>query len=396
MRILHTADWHLGKYLNQFSLYKVQEEILSQISGILKKEKIDVMILAGDIFQHYNPSDEAIKLFDEFLSKSVLENPQIVFIIISGNHDSSEKLNFGSKLFRENLKIISKLNLDSPIIIPYENQNISIYTLPFIRANEYRILYKNESELIPIQDTQQQYEDYLNRVYKKLNTRNFNIFVSHTSVETRNELRCDSEDDTYGTISTVKSNLFYKFDLVLLGHYHQFQKINKNIFYSGSIYQYSRKEANQKKGVTLFDIDSEHKNFTYEFIPLYASKNIKYIKGKISEIEKLPEDKSNYFYIEILDKHIIPNIKDRLSLLFPYIIEISFPEMDNYSDHSFSLIDVDHITEEDLFLEFLKYLYLENTTENLDEKIKEEFHMNSSEIIQLYKKLKNELLEDSH
>ncbi len=375
MRILHTADWHLGKKLNErMDLKEVHEDLLNQIKDIIKKEKIDVFVLAGDIFQNFNVSDDAIELLNDFLTEMVSNNPDKYFILINGNHDPVERLNFGSDLMLKNLKIISKIkNIHSsilPITIEKENIVYDFYPIPFYRVNEYKSEVLKDLSNEFIQETKDIYKDILKKI--NINKKNKNIFITHTAIDFMNtQYRTDSEDDSYGTVGLVPAEIFNDFDLVLLGHYHKNQKFKNNFFYSGSIYKYSAKEYNHTKGIYIHDLQSQKS----EFISLVPNKNVHYIEGSfldiINRIYKNFEKnqlENDYFYVELHDKNLINNVKSELSKYFTNIVEIWYKDSQVFSSDgkiNITQNDLRELNRVELFEKFLEFVY------SMDDKLQE-------------------------
>ncbi len=375
MRILHTADWHLGKKLNErMDLKEVHEDLLNQIKKIIKEEKIDVFVLAGDIFQNFNVSDDAIELLNDFLTDMVSNNPDKYFILINGNHDPVERLNFGSDLMLKNLKIISKIkNIHSsilPITIEKENVVYDFYPIPFYRVNEYKSEVLKDLSNESIQETKDIYKDILKKI--NMNKKNKNIFITHTAIDFMNtQYRTDSEDDSYGTVGLVPAEIFNDFDLVLLGHYHKNQKFKNHIYYSGSIYKYSAKEYNHTKGIYIHDLQSQKS----EFISLVPDKDVHYIEGSFLDIiNKTSRDfkknqlENDYFYVELHDKNLIHNVKSELSKYFKNIVEIWYKDSQVFSSNSKINItqkDLRELNRVELFEKFLEFVY------SMDDKLQE-------------------------
>lgn len=390
MRILHTADWHLGKKLNEYiDLIEVQEDLLNQIQNILKEEEIDVFVLAGDIYQSIQVSDDAIRLLNEFLKETVRKFPQTLFLILNGNHDPAEKLNFGSELMIENLKIIAKLNEKHfPISISKNGTMYDFYPIPFYRVNEYRYLLSDST----INETKDIYKNILQKI--SINKNHKNILITHTAIDFMSKQeRVDSEEDTYGNVGLVPSEIFFDFDLVLLGHYHKHQKFEKNIYYSGSIYKYSASEHNNKKGVLIHDLKEE----THQFIELSPKKNLHYIVGTFQEIiTKIHKQfnkhqtENDYFYIELDEKNLISYVKDELSRYYKNIVNISYKNEDIFSNTSKINInhkEINQLNEIELFKKFLEYLYSDEEDQNLDDVLYEQTGFKKQELLDTYQEL---------
>lgn len=401
MRILHTADWHLGKKLNEnIELIDVQEHLLQQILDILNEEKLDVFVLAGDIYQTIQVSDEATRLLNEFLREAVLKHRDTYFILINGNHDPAEKLNFGSDLMVENLKIISRLNYNNlPISINKDGIIYDFYPIPFYRVNDYRFQPS-------INDSIRETKDIYQHIFKqlKLNKQHKNILITHTAIDFMNrQERTDSEEDTYGNVGLVPSDLFSDFDLVLLGHYHKYQKLSDNIYYSGSIYKYSEREYNHKKGILIHDLENNKSSF----VPLTPSKDLHYIEGTfmdlINKIYKQYEKnqlENDYFFIQIDENNLIPYVKDELSKYYKNIAGISYKSENNFTSSSKINIthkEINQLDDLELFKKFLEFIFFdeENNTD-LEANIQEYTGFSKEDLVKSFKSLWDEFLNSSN
>ncbi len=396
MKILHTADWHLGKKLNeQINLIDVQKDLLNQILEIIEKEKIDVFVLAGDIFQSVQVPDEALKLLNDFLKESVLNFKNTTFMLVNGNHDPAEKLNFGSDLMVENLKIISKWNKNfKPISIQKNQITYDFYLIPFMRVNEYKFYFSENSH---IKETKDIYKDILQNM--NLNNTNKKILITHTAIDFFGEQkRSDSEEDTYGNVGLVPSDMFRNFDWVLLGHYHKHQIFDDNIFYSGSIYKYSAKEHNESKGVIIYDLEKNN----YEFRKFKLKQNVVSVVGTFKDIiqnihktfseEQLEND---FFYIELQDPNFLSNVKDQLSRYFKNIVHISYSKIPSLSQSRSLNVDykeISNLNEIELFKKFLEFISSDND-QNEDQTTSDIIGFNKQAIIDKFMHLWDEFIK---
>ncbi len=277
MKILHTADWHLGRQLNQNSLIEDQRYILDRFVEIVEREKPDVIVIAGDIYDRSVPSKEAVDLFDEFISKLVIEQKQKI-IAIAGNHDSPERIGLHNRILeKQNLHLIG--NLESPVkVIPIEDEfgPVNFYVVPFTEPSYYNYLYKGE--------TAKTHQDFFNSLIDKLGPEKLrserNVLVSHSFAA--GGVKSESERMmAVGTAEVVDAGLFSPFNYVALGHLHSPQDIvNNRVRYSGSLLKYSKSETEHKKSVTICELDSTGKTAIRE-IPLIPSRDVHLITGKI-------------------------------------------------------------------------------------------------------------------
>ena len=315
MRIIHTSDWHIGRFLNSYSLLKDQEYFLNWLILFLKEEKIDVLIVAGDIYNKASPSASCVLLLDEFFSKVVLELKKKV-IIIAGNHDSPEKLGFSSKILERSGFFIST-DLKSIKTITLE-KNLKITLLPYIAPYMVKEQFKQENILNFSEAIQFVYEKYL----KCLNFSGFSILCAHGlfSYEKENKKLsfCDSEIEI-GGCDVSKANFFKKFSYVALGHLHKAQKVGENAKYSGSPIKYSISEANNKKQLILLEIDKKIKTSSVFFSPM---RDLKIKKGEFKDL--LKEKSLDFVSAKLTDESFVLDPFNRLKQNYPNLLDIEF------------------------------------------------------------------------
>jgi len=285
LKLIHLGDLHIGKTLLEQPLLEDQKYMLQEIIKIIKEKNIDGILISGDIYDKGIPNIDAVNLLNDFLITIVSELKRKVFII-SGNHDSKTRLNFGSKLFENQglyieTKYTGKLK---KITLNENNHNINIYMLPFIKPVEIKELCGED-----IKDYNQAIKYILDK--EILNKDETNILMAHQFVTYNNQFpeTCESENINVGTLDNVDASIFFKFDYVALGHIHGPQRIGKDsIRYSGTMLKYSFSEINHKKSLVLINI--EQKQLSYELIPLKPLRDLREIKGSIDELIK----KENY------------------------------------------------------------------------------------------------------
>lgn len=251
MKILHTSDLHIGKRANEYALLEEQEFVLKQIIDIAQSEKPDAIILAGDIYDKSIPSAEAVSLFDDFLVNLAKLGKDI--FIISGNHDSAERIAFASRIMEA-----SKIHLSpvfngkiAPIILNDGETELAVYMLPFIKPAIVQHFADEGTEI-------KTYDEAMRYIISQMGidkTRR-NILVTHQFIT--NAERTESEDVMVGGLDNIDASAFDSFDYVALGHLHRPQSCGKEtIRYSGSPLKYSFSEVNDKKSVTIIEINGE-------------------------------------------------------------------------------------------------------------------------------------------
>ena len=285
MKILHLGDLHLGKRVNEISMIEDQKFILDQIVTLVKEEKIDVILLCGDIYDKAIPTIEAIHLLDEFLEE--LSDLKVKVLMISGNHDSSERLSFGRNLFkRSNLYIASQFNQEiEKITIKEDGYNINFYMLPFVKPAYINHVLKIQTET---------YEECFKHLMEqvKINEDETNILLAHqfVTVGKNSPELSDSETSSLGGIDNIDYRLFDAFDYVALGHIHKPQAMGREMVrYAGSILKYSFSEVKHKKTMPILEF-KEKGNIDIKLEELVPLRDMREIKGPIEELLK----KENY------------------------------------------------------------------------------------------------------
>lgn len=357
MKFIHIADLHIGKILNGYSLLDDQRYILDEVIRIMKEEDCSNLIIAGDIYDRSIPSSEAVKLFNDFLDK-VINDEQFKVYMISGNHDSSERLNFGSNILNKR-----GLFIDSFVSVPLnkytlndEYGNINIYMLPFVSyqsvRNNYGVDVHNNCEAIKylLDET-------------KINNKERNIIIAHDTIGYEGKLiRSDSElGQSIGGLEMIDSSIFKGFNYVALGHIHTPQALGSdNIRYSGSILKYSESEIYKDKSCVLIDLKD---NIEIKEIPLKPLKDVRKLEGFFDELIH-NESNNDYLYIHLKDKKVIIDAMAKLRNVYPNALSIKY---DNLESNVNKLIKKEGFEEKTIlekFNDFSEYVY--------DEKLNEE------------------------
>ena len=355
MKLMHLSDLHLGKLVLEQSMIDDQKYILNQIIDIVKKEKVDTVLIAGDVYDKSIPTIEAVNLFSDFLTR--LYKLKVLVFVISGNHDSKDRLSFGNELFVDNgiyIEGIFNGNLRCETINDKYGK-LNIYMLPFIKPVEVKRFYPDE-----IIDT---YEDAIKCILKhsSINKSERNIIIVHQFVTSLGEdvIRSDSESISLGGIDNIDVTLFKDFDYVAMGHIHGPQKVGREtVRYSGSPLKYSFSEVNQKKSVCIIEFNSKG-DINISKIPLIPIRDMRVIKGPFDkliskEIVNL-ENKNDYLDVILNDDDYIINAIGKLRKFYPNILKLEY-ENKISSNGVLDNIDIDknNMSPIDLFSEFYK------------------------------------------
>lgn len=287
MKILHLADLHLGKILQEQSLIEDQEYMLKEIIEIIKNENIETVLISGDVYDRSVPPAEAVNLLDNFL-KILIKELKIKVFIISGNHDSKDRLGFGSKIFEdEGLYIESKYSGNlRKVELEDSYGKINIYMLPFVKPIEVKDFFED--------DLENNYNTAIHKIIEKekINKEERNIIMVHQFVTagTIEPERTESEILSLGGIENVDVSNFDDFDYVAIGHVHRPQQIGrKEARYAGTMLKYSFSEINHNKSVPIIDF-KEKGNVEINLKELVPIRDMREIKGPIEELLK----KENY------------------------------------------------------------------------------------------------------
>ena len=293
MKILHTSDLHLGKKLLEESFYEDQKYILDEIIKIIEEEKVDAVLIPGDIYDKNIPSIEAVNLFNDFLNK--LSNLKVETFITSGNHDSNDRLSFGSNLFNKlNIHIETEYNGK---LAKYSIEDVDIYMLPFIKPFYLKGLM-SEEEYSKIENPTDMMKWIIQN--EDIDKNRKNILMLHQFVINQGEnLETSDSESTInvGTLDSIDVNTLDVFDYVAMGHIHGPQKVKREtVRYSGTPLKYSFSEVNQNKSVVILDTE----DMSIDLVPLKPLRNLKVIRGNFEDImEMQPCD--DLIRVELLD-----------------------------------------------------------------------------------------------
>lgn len=320
MKFIHLSDLHIGKRILEFSMLEDQKYILMKILKIIDEEKPDGVLIAGDVYDKSIPSTEAVELFDDFLYR--LSKMCVQVFVISGNHDSPERVAFGSRLMDSSGIHISPVYNGKvmPVSMTDEYGIVDVYMLPFVKPVHVRRFFEDEK-----------IESYTDAVkvavsHMKLNKKNRNILVTHQFVT--GAIRCDSEEITVGGTDNVDVSALEEFDYVALGHIHNPQNIGKKtVRYCGTPLKYSFSEVNHEKSITVVEMDQKGKCLI-RTIPLVSEHNLREIKGIYYDITQKKNyegtDINDYLHITLTDEEDIPDAVGKLRVIYPNLMKLDY------------------------------------------------------------------------
>ena len=323
MKFAHISDLHLGKRIHQFSMIEEQKYILEKIVEIVQEEQVEAVLMAGDIYDKVYPSAEAVALFDSFLVRLAKEECKV--FVISGNHDSPERIAFLGEITKKAGVYLSEVYKGKiePISMEDKYGKIHIYLLPFIKPVHVRHFFPEEDIT--------NYTDAMEVVIKNMNpnTNERNILVAHQFVT--GAKRSDSEEISVGGLDHVGAGVFEDFDYVALGHIHSPQNMGSSkIRYSGTPLKYSFSEWKDKKSLTVVEMGEKGTTKIKE-IPLMPQNDMVKIRGTFLEVMNplnYPEvDSNSYLHITLLDEMDVPDAFHRLAAVYPNLMQMEYDNL---------------------------------------------------------------------
>lgn len=364
MKFLHLADLHLGRSLMDYDLIDDQKYILDRVVDIATENEIDAILMAGDIYDRAVPSEAATRLLNGFIT--TLSEKNIKLCIISGNHDSDDRLNYGSDIFKNSGIYISAKYDGSLHHVALGD--VDIYMLPFVKASQVKHYYPDAGI--------ETYEDAVRVIIESadIDTDRTNILMAHQFV-TGGSADPDiggSESvgtRTVGLVEKISYKLFDDFDYVALGHIHSPQKIGREeVRYSGSPLKYSLSEVNNKKSIPL--ITTNNNSVKIDLIPLEPRRELRHIKGTMKELLDGSDTgaKEDYIYVTLTDEDPIENAIGIFRQTYPNIVKLDY---DNSHTRSIEYADISDIADNKPFAEligdFYKKIYgIEMSEEEMD------------------------------
>lgn len=339
MRLMHLADLHIGKKVNEFSMLEEQRYILEQVLHLAEEQKVDGVLIAGDIYDKAVPSVEAVSLFDTFLTG--LSQEGFPVYMISGNHDSAERLSFGARLMRKsNVYVASEYaGCVEKISVQDAYGAIDIYMLPYIKPAYVRAVFRDEAEEI------RTYQDAVAYVMGKveLDKERRNLLIAHQFVT--GAVTCDSEEHSAGGLDQISADCFEGFDYVALGHLHGAQTVGRDtVRYAGTLLKYSFSEVNHKKGVTIIEL-KEKGNVTASIYPLKPRHDMRRLRGSYEELTNrlhyAGTDTEDYVQITLTDEEDIFDAVGKLRAIYPNLMRLEYDNTRTRENEQLQMYDAE-------------------------------------------------------
>lgn len=347
---MHLADLHLGKRVNGFSMMEDQEYILNRILEIMEEEQPDGLLIAGDVYDKTIPPAEAVRLMDDFLTAVAAKHVPV--FLISGNHDSAERLAFGHQLMQGSGIWISPVYDGTIRHHTLEDRwgEVNIYLIPFLRPSVVRSFFPD----VEIED----YTDALRTIIEDLqvDTSRRNVVLAHQFVTAAGALpeTCDSEQLSVGGLDRVDGSVFSPFDYTALGHLHGPQRVgSETIRYAGSPLKYSFSELHQKKSVTVAELRAKGETEIRQ-IPLQPRREMIELRGTFEEIleeaRKKGELQTDYYHMILTDETDVVDALSRLREYYPNIMLLDYDNRRTRSQKEVEQLDrVEERTPGELF-----------------------------------------------
>lgn len=351
MKFVHLSDLHLGKRVNEFSMLEDQQYILLRVLQIIEGEKPDAVVIAGDVYDKAIPPAEAVTVFDEFLVKLAAMKLQV--FVISGNHDSAERIAFGGRLMdASGIHMAPVYHGEvSPFILTDRYGEVRIYMLPFIKPADVRRVYPGEES--------GSYTEAVRTAVSHLNVdlSARNILIAHQFVT--GAARSESEDVSVGGMDNVDVSVFEAFDYAALGHIHGPQHIGREtIRYCGTPLKYSFSEKDHLKSVTVVTMEEKGKT-AVRTVPLKPLHDMREIRGTYNDLTLKKNyagtDVEDYLHIILTDEDDVPDAMARLRTVYPNIMKLDYDNSrTRYSGRAEISEEMEQKSEIELFEEFFE------------------------------------------
>jgi len=352
MKILHTGDWHLGRYLHGVSLLEDQAYVLAQFVDLARSEKVDAVIIAGDVYDRSVPPADAVAVLDDVLSRLVV-GAGIPVILIAGNHDSPERIGFGGRIFgKQGLSLRGTLQDLSPVLLTDAHGTVAIHPLPYVEPVFARALPGGET----VCDQQSAMTHVMTILRAQRQPGQRNVLVGHAFVAGGAESESERPLSVGGS-GAVAAGTFEGFDFVALGHLHRPQNVGSDrIHYPGSLLKYSFNEVDHAKSVSLIDIGADGMPVIRR-VPLTPRRDVRIITGTLNDLLNRPDsqlDRADYLCAHLTDTEPVLDPMARLREVYPNMLELQFAQVGNTDAASRGAGDHRRRQPDDLFRAFYR------------------------------------------
>jgi DNA repair protein SbcD/Mre11 len=353
MLLLHTSDWHLGRIFHGLHMTDEQKNVLAQLVQIAVDRKVDAVLIAGDIYDRAVPPTEAVNLLDNILKELVMDH-NIPVILIAGNHDNPDRLNFGQALFAENkLFIYGPVDPNSkPVILNDEYGPVYFAPLSYCEP-----AVAAELSDTPIKTHEEALQWQLKNMLEQIPQTARKIALAHVFLAGATESPDSERPLSIGGSSTVRAENFISFNYTALGHLHYCQQKGEKIRYSGSLLKYSFNEVKQPKGFHLVNLDKEG-NVAVETVELTPKHRLAQLTGTFEDLIEKPRQElfDHYLQITLTDTTPIIDAKNRLEAVYPHILNLEYAQDNLDTDENFKPGRHQELGIKELFVNFFTYL----------------------------------------
>ena len=347
MKLLHTSDWHFGMTLGTGSYAEDQRFFLDRLYRLIREEKIEALLLSGDIYDSSVVSAEAIGLYNEAMTKLCLKLG-VTVIAIAGNHDSAARLASCRELLKgAGLHITGKVERDpAPVLL--DGGKVAVYSIPFFTRDEITALLPEKKD--QIRNTETAMLAYCDHIRGQMDESRKNIILSHSLI-VGSELSESDRSARVGFATAISKDVFQGFDYVALGHIHKPQAIENHIRYSGSPLKYSfGAEESQEKGVVVVDTDT----MEIRFVPIALKRERRSVTGTFEELLAREDIRDDYLRLYVTDQYAGLELVGQLREKFPHLLEVYGKSLTEEGELSVLTVEeLEEMKEEDIMIRFL-------------------------------------------
>ena len=350
MKFLHLADIHIGKKISEYPLYEDLRYVLSQAMDLAKKEDVDAVVFAGDIYDSSAPTAEAMEFYDWMLTEfHKLHKP---LLMISGNHDSTERLSVGASILKDaDIFIATKVeDALTPIVV----KGVNFYLLPHYRPSDVNRFFETDCK-----SYESATKELLSHI--ELSKDKPNVLVAHQSILPANEkveasgsetsLDVDSEGSVGGS-ETINVGLFDAFDYLALGHIHKAQNVSPKARYAGALLKCHVKEAKASRSFTIVEMDESGLHITTR--PLRLLRDLVVLEGTLEQVLAGDSHENDYVHVRLLDEQFVDAPFNKLKAKFPDCLGLEYPRLYAAHHEEEATVDVEEIDKNALFADFFE------------------------------------------
>ncbi|MBP1580965.1 MAG: exonuclease SbcCD subunit D [Oscillospiraceae bacterium] len=359
MRILHSSDWHIGRALFDYSLLEDQRYFFEQLYRTVKEQKVDVVVVSGDLYDRSAPSAEAVALLDEVFHHLIFDC-KVPVLAIAGNHDSPRRIDYGNSLFEAcGLYLAGSVQKEIKKVTLQDSYGpVNFFLLPYFVPHEIRL----QLEQPELSGFSQAFQALMEENRSRFDPSQRNVLLAHGFFMTnRGEASFSTSEHAVGPSELCDLSPAAEFDYIALGHLHHGQSAGlKQARYSGSPLKYSVSEATQRKEFLLVDLN-EKGSVEITSLPIQPLRDLCIIKGTVEELLEQPRHSEDYVFAQLEDDSPVLHAMNRLRAVYPHILGLSFRQSGKQGE--IQRYDAKEEPMEELFLRFYQEIYGEDAPE---------------------------------